>query len=83
MDSAGRLVIPKALRDEAGLEPGAPVVVRVADGKIEMEPAPEQVRLVRRGPLLVAVRRRSGPRLTNAVVQSTRKRLHAERAKRR
>ncbi len=82
IDAAGRLVIPKVLREEAGLEPGVPLEVRIADGRIEIEPAPEPVKLVRKGRLVVAVRRRPGPPLTNAIVNSTRKRLQGERAKR-
>jgi AbrB family looped-hinge helix DNA binding protein len=56
IDAAGRLVIPKAIRDAAGLEPGMPLDVRLHDGRIEIEPEEFPVKLVRRpGGLLVAV----------------------------
>lgn len=54
IDSAGRMVIPKAVREAAGLRPGDPLDVRYRDGRIEIEPLAEQVRLVREGPFLVA-----------------------------
>lgn len=46
IDAAGRLVIPKAIRDAAGLEAGDELDVELRDGRIEIEPAPRQVRLV-------------------------------------
>jgi AbrB family looped-hinge helix DNA binding protein len=56
MDLAGRLVIPKAIREAAGLEPGMPLDIRLHDGRIEIEPEELTVKLVRRpGGLLVAV----------------------------
>ncbi len=38
IDAAGRLVIPKKIREEAGLKPGTALDVRVRDGVIEIEP---------------------------------------------
>lgn len=55
MDRAGRLVLPKAIRREARIEPGADLEIRVRDGRIEIEPAPLAVKLTRRGILTVAV----------------------------
>ena len=55
IDAAGRVVVPKALRRAIGLQPGSEVEMRVSDGRIEMEPAPLDVRMERRGDLLVAV----------------------------
>ncbi len=49
------MVVPKALRRALGLLPGSEVEMRVSDGRIEMEPAPLDVRMERRGGLLVAV----------------------------
>ena len=45
MDSAGRVVIPKALRDRLGLEQGKVVEIRERDGRIEIEPASTPVPL--------------------------------------
>ena len=48
------MVIPKSLREKAGLQPGVPLEVRYRDGRIEIEPATSGVRLVREGRFLVA-----------------------------
>ncbi len=45
IDGAGRLVVPKALRDALGLRAGDEVFVRVRDGRLEIEPAPVAMRL--------------------------------------
>ena len=42
IDSAGRLVIPKALRERAGLTPGTPVDIRFLEGAIQITPATSQ-----------------------------------------
>jgi len=79
IDGAGRLVIPKEIRREAGLRPGMPLDIRWRDGHIEIEPAPMAVDLVRKGRLLVAVPREPVEPLTNEVVQRTRETLLRER----
>jgi AbrB family looped-hinge helix DNA binding protein len=43
IDSAGRVVIPKALRDRAGLVPGTRVDFRFHDGAIEVSPVSHEV----------------------------------------
>lgn len=48
IDSAGRVVIPKAVREAAGLEAGAEVEVEFRDGRIEIEPTTIPMRLVKR-----------------------------------
>jgi AbrB family looped-hinge helix DNA binding protein len=53
IDRAGRLVVPKGLREELGIEPGQPLTARVSDGRLEVEPVPVDVRLVERDGLLV------------------------------
>ncbi|HUG80269.1 MAG TPA: AbrB/MazE/SpoVT family DNA-binding domain-containing protein [Bryobacterales bacterium] len=67
IDGAGRVVIPKAVREAAGLRPGDRLDVRYRDGRIEIEPLAEQVRLVREGPFLVA-EAPGAPALTNEEV---------------
>ncbi|MGB6941304.1 MAG: AbrB/MazE/SpoVT family DNA-binding domain-containing protein [Bryobacteraceae bacterium] len=54
IDSAGRVVIPKAIRDAAGLKPGSPLQIEFRDGRVEIERTSPKVRLVRKGTLLVA-----------------------------
>ncbi len=79
MDSAGRLVIPGAIRREAGLKPGMPLDVRWQDGRVEIEPAPTPVKLVRRGRLLVAVPEKKPGPLRAETVEQTRLALRRER----
>lgn len=80
MDRAGRLVIPKEIRREARLAPGAPLEVRWRDGRIEIEPAPTAVKLQRRGRLLVAVPQTKVAPLTLENVEQTRARLLEDRS---
>ena len=49
IDGAGRVVIPKAVREEAGLGPGTELDVEFRDGRVELEPVSVPMRLVRRG----------------------------------
>ncbi len=72
MDSAGRLVLPKAIREESGLLPGVPLTVRCVEGRIEIEPAPRAVELVRKGSLLVAVPAEPAELLREALVAGVR-----------
>ncbi len=46
MDRAGRIVVPKALRDHLGVEPGQPLLAQVRDGRLEIEPEPIKAHLV-------------------------------------
>ena len=75
MDRAGRLVIPSDVRREAAIEPGTPLDIRWRDGVIEIEPRPLQVRLVRRGRLLVAEPDGKTPALTVSTVERTRRQM--------
>jgi bifunctional DNA-binding transcriptional regulator/antitoxin component of YhaV-PrlF toxin-antitoxin module len=71
MDAAGRLVLPRAIRDEAQLEPGMPLSIVCRDGRVEIEPAPREVRVVKRGRLRVAVPIQEGSPLSNETVRAT------------
>jgi len=71
IDSAGRIVIPKALRDRVGLGGGRAVEIRERDGRIEIEPASTPMKLVRRGGALVAVPDEDLPPLTDDIVRAT------------
>jgi len=79
IDAAGRVVVPKDVRQQARLSPGTRVDIRCRDGVVEIEPAPLPVRLRRRGRLLVAVAESPTPRLTGAAVEQTRRRLRRDR----
>ena len=70
IDSAGRLVLPKAVRDEAGIRPGMALRISVQEGRIEIEPAPREVRIVQKGPLRVAIPAEEGPLLEEATADA-------------
>ena len=55
IDRAGRLVVPKPIREAAQLRPGTRVQFRLTEGRVEIEPLPMAVRLERSGSLVVAV----------------------------
>ncbi|HYI14773.1 MAG TPA: AbrB/MazE/SpoVT family DNA-binding domain-containing protein [Thermomicrobiales bacterium] len=80
IDAAGRLVIPKEIRRQAGLRPGTQLEVRWHDGRIEIEPAAMPVRLERRGRLLVAVSEAQVEELTVETVEEAREALACERS---
>jgi AbrB family looped-hinge helix DNA binding protein len=49
IDKAGRLVIPKELRQEGGLKPGTELEIRWRHGVMEIEQAAIPVKLKKRG----------------------------------
>ena len=71
IDAAGRVVIPKAIRDAMGLEPGRRIDVVFTDGRIEIEVAPVAVHIEERGGVLVAVPAEEMPPLTDEMIRST------------
>lgn len=71
MDAAGRLVVPKALRDALGLHGGEELEARARDGRLEIEPAATPMHLERRGNGLVAVPEVELPMLTGEQVRET------------
>ena len=79
IDNAGRLVVPKAIREEAGLCPGQPLEVTVRDGRVEIVPAPREVRIRDRDGLRVAEPAGSYETLRERTVRSTRDRLRGNR----
>jgi AbrB family looped-hinge helix DNA binding protein len=79
IDSAGRLVIPKEIRAQAGLGPGTVLDVRWRDGCIEIEPAPLPVEFARKGRLLVAIPKQEVDLLTTDRVEETRQAIRQER----
>jgi AbrB family looped-hinge helix DNA binding protein len=79
IDSAGRLVIPKEIRREAGIEPGMPLEVTLREGHIEIVPAPQRVRLVKKGRMLVAEPETDVPVLDAGTVDQTLKQLRQRR----
>lgn len=71
IDRVGRVVIPKDIRDEAGIEAGMALEIRVREGRIEIEPKRRPVRIVKKGRLQVAESVEPGEPLTRATVRKT------------
>jgi AbrB family looped-hinge helix DNA binding protein len=71
IDAAGRVIIPKAIRDSLGLVDGTPLEVTMRDGAVILEPPPAAVKLVRRGKNLVAEPVAPMPTLTAELVRAT------------
>lgn len=71
LDAAGRLVIPKSLRQALGLKPGQELEIRAGDGRLEIEIAATPMRLEKRGKGMVAVPQGKLPALTADEVRET------------
>jgi AbrB family looped-hinge helix DNA binding protein len=71
IDSAGRIVVPKRLRDALGLVPGQLLDISAEDGRLEVEISATPMALKRRGRGVVAVPDRALPTLTAAQVRET------------
>jgi AbrB family looped-hinge helix DNA binding protein len=71
IDRAGRVVVPKPMREELGWRGGEEVEIALVDGHVEITPIATPVRLVRRDGLLVAVADREMPPLTQELVRET------------
>ena len=71
MDPAGRIVIPKPVRDRLGLIAGEELEILERDGRLEIGPAPTPMALVARKGGVVAVPHRRLPPLTDKVVRET------------
>ena len=71
IDSAGRVVIPKALRERLGRAWSHAIEIRERDRRIEIEAAPTPMRLARRGRGVVAVPDDALPPLTDDLVRAT------------
>ena len=71
MDESGSLRLPEEVRREAGLKSGVPLRISSNNGRVEIEPAPRTIRIVRKGRLQVAVPVEPGETLTSESVRRT------------
>jgi AbrB family looped-hinge helix DNA binding protein len=85
MDSAGRVVLPKAIRERAQLSPGTEFHIRVIDGRVELEPVYADVTIEKRGSFWVAAPKSKRRRVltqeqVNATLDAIREPSEAEEA---
>lgn len=64
IDAAGRIVVPKPLREALGLRAGMRLEISERDGVISIQPAPVSMRLVRTGDQVAVEPEESLPTLT-------------------
>ena len=77
IDRAGRIVVPKAMREELGLTPDTSLEIEVVEGHLELFPPDSSARLVEgpHGPVIAA----TGTAITG---EDVRRILEATRARR-
>lgn len=75
IDRVGHLVIPKEIRDQAGIDTGMPLEITCREGRIEIAPRRRPVRIEKKGRLLVAVSVEEGEPLTRAAVNASQRRM--------
>jgi AbrB family looped-hinge helix DNA binding protein len=71
IDAAGRIVVPKALRQALDLKPGQSLDIRAGDGRLEIEITPTPMALRKRGKDVVAIPDVELPQLTAIQVRET------------
>lgn len=71
IDKAGRIVVPKRLREQLGFKPGQKLELSAVDGRLEVEHPTTPVHLEQRGGRLVAVTDAPMPALTQEQVRET------------
>ena len=81
IDHAGRVVIPKAVRESAGLAPGRELEIEYRDGRVEIEPVRKPVRLIRKSGVLIAMPPAGLPKATPEQVNRTIRDLRERRLK--
>jgi AbrB family looped-hinge helix DNA binding protein len=71
IDSAGRIVVPKSLRQALNIKPGQTLDIRAGDGRLEIEITATPMTLKKRGKDVVAVPEVALPTLTSDAVRET------------
>jgi AbrB family looped-hinge helix DNA binding protein len=69
IDKAGRVVIPKPVRDELGFSPEVPLEAEIVDGRLELSALHEPARIVEgpHGPVVAA----TGTPITDEEIRRT------------
>jgi AbrB family looped-hinge helix DNA binding protein len=75
LDAAGRIVVPKALRQALGLKPGQALDIRAVDARLEIAIAATPMQLKKRGKGVVAVPDAKLPALSAEQVRDTLERV--------
>lgn len=75
IDAAGRIVVPKPLREALQLKAGQVLEISAGDGRLEIEIAPTPMTLQKRGKDVVAIPDVELPVLTTAEVRDTLERI--------
>jgi len=81
IDSAGRIVIPRDIRNAIGLTAGATVEIEASDGVITIAPAPLRVKIVKHGRIFVAVPEEKVETLSEDAVRAVREKLRNDRVR--
>ena len=71
IDKAGRVVVPKRIRDSLSLHGGETLEISASDGRIELVPVPAKIRLEETPEGLVAVAEEDLPVLSDDLVRDT------------
>lgn len=79
IDKAGRVVIPKEIRDRAGLRPGTELNIRLDNGIVEILPLLPQGRLVEEDGFLVWVPPPGTPIVTGEMIDQAIQDVRRER----
>ena len=69
IDSAGRIVVPKLIRDELGLTGGQELEISARDGRVEVDVAPVTLRLEEQDGVVTAVPAEPLPTLSTRQVR--------------
>ena len=79
IDRAGRVVIPKEIRQAAGLRPGDSIDVLYQEGEVAIRPTGVEMRLEKRGRFTVIVPETAIEPLSEEVVERTLKQVREGR----
>lgn len=83
LGKAGRLIVPKAIRDIVGLREGARIRIEAVGGKFEATVEPEEARIEMRGgfPVIMGGRPREKGEIVRAIKAEREERLASPRGR--